>query len=253
MDATLAIIKPDAMERGLDVEVMRAVAQEGFQVLAMRRGVVPADAWARFYAEHDGKPFFSNLVHFMASGPIAAMALAMPRPVPGDPDYVALRWRWLLGATDARAAGPGTLRARFGDKTGTAIYRNVAHGSDSHRAAQRELPFFFSPSDLDPRRALRSTGALDPALIEDLRRSLAIIDGPTPGGFDPTEELVVLMNAARRLVDSAPAVPAPPRMPRVPGADALLGRLDDQPPAGQPADAQLGATERPTDGGRVDG
>ena len=150
---TLAIVKPDAVERGLDGKVVAAALEEGFRLVAAKRGIVTAKGWRRFYAEHDGKPFFEPLVTFMASGPVLVIALEWVG-VAGDPNYVVQRWRWLLGATDSRNAGPGTLRARFGDKTGDAIYRNVAHGSDSHEAAEKELAFFFHPSDLDPHSLL---------------------------------------------------------------------------------------------------
>lgn len=136
MRTTLAIIKPDVA--GLkENDVLRHVLDRGFRILALRREQYAGSVWAEFYKEHAGREFFPKLVEFMASGPATPMVLEYTN------DATVEAWRVAIGATDPRKAAPGTLRALYGDKTGEAIWRNVAHGSASSLEAAREEAFFF--------------------------------------------------------------------------------------------------------------
>jgi nucleoside-diphosphate kinase len=157
IERTLAIIKPDAWpQHGGSIIAMATdaglvpVEMEVRPVAAFIPGKRRVDgyrgvrSWENFYAEHEGRAFFSSLVYFMASGPILAMVLA------GD-DAIA-RWRALMGPTDSRKATPGTVRSFYGAPFGAAengflggeypMWRNAVHGSDSPEAAAREIDFF---------------------------------------------------------------------------------------------------------------
>ena len=129
-------VKPDGVRRGLVGEVVRRVERKGFKIVALRM-LQPDEALAGgLYAEHVGKPFYDNLVAFITSGPIVAMALEAP-----EAPAVA---RSLMGATNPVQAAPGTIRGDLG----LVIDANVVHGSDSSASATRELALFFP--DLPP-------------------------------------------------------------------------------------------------------
>ncbi len=124
-------VKPDGVRRGLVGEVIRRVEAKGLKVVALRM-LQPDTALAGgLYAEHEGKPFYDNLVAFITSGPIVAMALEAPDA------HAAVRS--LMGATDPLKAAPGTIRGDLG----LVIDSNVVHGSDSAASAARELALFF--------------------------------------------------------------------------------------------------------------
>jgi len=138
MDGTLMLVKPDAMQKRALGEILSAVQKEGFTVRNIKMLRLRAAEAKEFYSEHRERPFFNDLVEFMTSGEIAAVALERN-------DAVATL-RKLIGATDSRLADPGTIRARFGDDN----QRNAVHASDSISSAQRELAFFFSTRELIP-------------------------------------------------------------------------------------------------------
>jgi len=138
MDSTLMLIKPDAMQKGALGEILSAVQKAGFTVRNIKILRLRAAEAKEFYSEHRERPFFSDLVEFMTSGEIAAIALERN-------DAVATL-RKLIGATDSRLADPGSIRARFG----TDNQRNAVHASDSTNSARRELAFFFSTRELIP-------------------------------------------------------------------------------------------------------
>lgn len=135
-ETTLAIVKPDAFERGLAGRILAHLEEEGFRLLGARLVRLGKPAAERFYAVHRGKPFFTSLVDFMTSGP--CMALALRRP-----DAVA-HLRRVIGATDPAEAEEGTIRALFAESK----ERNVIHASDSARTAVEEVAFFFGHLDL---------------------------------------------------------------------------------------------------------
>ena len=136
MQRTLAIIKPDAVERHLIGSIVRRIEAEGLRIRAMRLvRLTPVEA-AAFYAVHREKPFFDSLTSFMSSGPVVVLALEAS-------DAIA-RWRRVMGATDPAAAERGTLRHEFG----TSIEHNATHGSDATDTAATELAFFFRGVEL---------------------------------------------------------------------------------------------------------
>jgi nucleoside-diphosphate kinase len=133
---TLAIIKPDAVERRLVGSIVRRIEAEEFRIAAMRLvRLTPGDA-AAFYSVHREKPFFDSLTGFMSSGPVVVLALEAS-------DAIA-RWRRVMGATNPGEAELGTLRREFG----RSIERNATHGSDATDTAATELGFFFRGVEL---------------------------------------------------------------------------------------------------------
>lgn len=136
MQRTLAIIKPDAVERHVVGAILHRIEDAEFRIRAMRLAhLTPAEA-AGFYAVHADKPFFQSLVAFMSSGPLVLLALEAPDAIG--------RWRRLMGATDPGAAERETLRREFG----TSIERNATHGSDAPDTAAFELGYFFRGLEL---------------------------------------------------------------------------------------------------------
>lgn len=131
-DCTLFLCKPDAVERGLVGEIVRRLEQRGLRIVAMDMRRIDADVAAVHYAEHDGKPFFADLVAFITRGPLVAMV------VEGGPNT----WqvvRTMMGATNPREAAPGTIRGDLALETS----ENLVHGSDGPESAEREIALFF--------------------------------------------------------------------------------------------------------------
>ena len=129
---TLFLCKPDAVERGLVGEIVRRLEQRGLAIVAMDMRSIDADVAAEHYAEHDGKPFFADLVAFITRGPLVAMVLE------GGPET----WqvvRTMIGATNPREAAPGTIRGDLALETS----ENLVHGSDGPESAAREIALFF--------------------------------------------------------------------------------------------------------------
>ena len=130
-ERTLAIIKPDAMQRRLLGRIIQRIEDQGFQIRAMRRVHLSRTEAEGFYAVHRERPFFGGLTDFMSSGPVVVMALEAPDAI--------RKWRNLMGATDPAKADPGTLRKEFG----SSIEQNATHGSDAPDTAAFELGYFF--------------------------------------------------------------------------------------------------------------
>jgi nucleoside-diphosphate kinase len=129
---TLFLCKPDAVERGLVGEIVGRLERRGLTIVAMDLRRIDLELAAVHYAEHDGKPFFDDLVTFITRGPLVAMVVA------GGPDT----WkvvRTVMGATNPREAAPGTIRGDFALETG----ENLVHGSDGPESAEREIALFF--------------------------------------------------------------------------------------------------------------
>jgi nucleoside-diphosphate kinase len=132
MERTLVICKPDALERGLAGEIISRLEQKGLRLVAAElRTIDPATA-AQHYAEHQGKPFYDDLVKFITRGPALLAVLEGP---PGTWKIV----RTMMGATNPAEAAPGTIR---GDLACT-MTENLVHGSDSEESATREIALFF--------------------------------------------------------------------------------------------------------------
>ena len=135
-ERTLAIIKPDAVERRLAGRILHRIEDEGFQIRAMRQRQLSKRQAEGFYAVHRERPFFASLTEFMASGPVVVLVLEAPDAI--------RKWRALMGATDPAKADPGTLRKEFAQS----IERNATHGSDAPETAAFEIGYFFPGIDL---------------------------------------------------------------------------------------------------------
>ena len=131
MERTLAIIKPDAVERRVVGRIVQRIEDAGFAIRAMRMVRLSRADAEGFYAVHRQQPFFDSLTVFMSSGPAIVLALEAPDGIRA--------WRTLMGATDPAKAEPGTLRREFG----ASIERNATHGSDGPETAAYELGYFF--------------------------------------------------------------------------------------------------------------
>lgn len=131
MERTLVLVKPDAMERGLAGEIVSRIERKGLRLVAGRLVTVDEDLAARHYAEHASKSFYAELISFITSGPVLALAVEGTEAVKVV--------RALMGATNPVEAVPGTIR---GDLA-TEMTRNLVHGSDSASSAERELELFF--------------------------------------------------------------------------------------------------------------
>ena len=136
MEYTLAIVKPDAVGRGLTGKVLAHLEDAGFRIRALRMLHLTESQAREFYAVHSERPFYGSLVKFMTSG--AAVPVLLERE-----DAVA-RLRETIGATDPAEAAPGTVRALFAESK----ERNAIHASDSVENAQREMAFFFTLADV---------------------------------------------------------------------------------------------------------
>ena len=139
VERTLAIIKPDAIAKGVAGQIVTRIEEAGFKILAAKLiHMSPEDA-AGFYIVHKALPFYRSLCAFMTQGPCLPMVL--------EGDHAIQRWRELMGATDPAKAAPGTIRKAFA----ASIEANVVHGSDSPTSAAFEISYFFSSLELCPR------------------------------------------------------------------------------------------------------
>jgi nucleoside-diphosphate kinase len=132
IERTLAIIKPDAVERHLAGKIIQRIEDEGFQIRAIRRVALSQAQAEGFYAVHRERPFFGSLTAFMSSGPAIVMVLEAPDAIK--------KWRRLMGATDPAKADVGTMRKEFAQS----IERNATHGSDAPETAVYEIGYFFA-------------------------------------------------------------------------------------------------------------
>ena len=128
---TFFMIKPDGVQRNLVGEIISRVEAKGFSITKIKMMTISKDLAEKHYEEHKDKPFFSDLVSFIISGPVVAMQV--------EGENVVLQIRNLLGATNPSESTPGSIR---GDLA-TELDKNVVHGSDSDESAERELSLFF--------------------------------------------------------------------------------------------------------------
>ena len=131
MDRTLVICKPDAVERGLVGEITRRIEAKGLRLVAAELRTITVETASAHYGEHQGKPFYEDLVAFITRGPAVLMV------VEGPEAYSVVRT--LMGATNPRQAAPGTIR---GDLA-VDLTENLVHGSDGPESAEREIGLFF--------------------------------------------------------------------------------------------------------------
>jgi nucleoside-diphosphate kinase len=136
---TLAIIKPDAVAKGVAGEIITRIERAGFTIVAAKMIRMSSEAAQGFYIVHRPRPFYGSLCAFMTQGPVLVLAL--------DGENAIARWRDLMGATDPAKAAPGTIRKNFA----SSIEANAVHGSDSLESAAFEIPYFFSALELSLR------------------------------------------------------------------------------------------------------
>lgn len=139
-EQTLAIIKPEAVAEGHIGQILTIYEKNGLQIDALKMVKLTPEEAGRFYFVHKEKPFFSDLKSYMSSGPIVAVVLEGKNAI--------LENRRLMGATNPKEAKEGTIRALFG----TSIEKNAVHGSDSPMSAEKEIHFFFKPSEIYNRK-----------------------------------------------------------------------------------------------------
>jgi nucleoside-diphosphate kinase len=131
-ERTLVLVKPDGVQRRLIGEVISRIERKGLDVVALELRAVPRELAEQHYAEHDGKPFFGDLLEFITSGQVLAAVVEGPRAIAA--------FRQLAGGTDpVEKATPGTIRGDFGLET----QYNLVHGSDSPESAAREIKLWF--------------------------------------------------------------------------------------------------------------
>ena len=128
---TLSIIKPDAVAKNVIGEIISRFEKNNLKIIAAKLITLSASDAGGFYAEHEGKPFYNDLIEFMTSGPVFIQVL--------EGEDAITKNRELMGNTDPSKADPGTIRADFAQT----IDANAVHGSDSEISAEREIAFFF--------------------------------------------------------------------------------------------------------------
>jgi nucleoside-diphosphate kinase len=131
MERTLILVKPDAFARGLTGEIIARFERKGLRIAALKHMQVTEDLANQHYAEHQGKPFFGELVEFITSGPLVAMVLEGEEAVRAA--------RQVIGATNPLEATTGSIRGDFAIEVG----KNMVHGSDSPESGVREAKLFF--------------------------------------------------------------------------------------------------------------
>ena len=131
MQRTLILVKPDAFARGLTGEIIARFERKGLRIVALEHRRLDREIAQRHYAEHEGKPFFGELVEFITSGALVAMVLEGHEAVTAA--------RQVIGATNPLEATPGSIRGDFALEIG----QNMVHGSDSPESAKREAELFF--------------------------------------------------------------------------------------------------------------
>jgi nucleoside-diphosphate kinase len=131
MERTLILVKPDAFARNLTGEIVTRFERKGLRLVALKLMTMTRELAGQHYAEHEGKPFFGELVDFITSGPLVAMVL--------EGDDAVRAARQVIGATNPLEAAPGSIRGDFA----VAVGQNMVHGSDSTESGVREAGLFF--------------------------------------------------------------------------------------------------------------
>jgi nucleoside-diphosphate kinase len=136
IERTLFIVKPDAVERHLIGKILAHVEDKGFRIVEARFGRLTREEAQSFYAEHQSKPFFTDLVDYMTSGPVMLTCL--------ERDNAITLLREVVGATDPAQAAPGSVRAIYGRSK----QMNSVHASDGAASSEREVKLFFGAAAL---------------------------------------------------------------------------------------------------------
>mmetsp|Transcript_27620 Transcript_27620/g.68843 ORF Transcript_27620/g.68843 Transcript_27620/m.68843 type:complete len:1504 (-) Transcript_27620:594-5105(-) len=230
LERTLAIIKPDAVQKGHTDAILRRIKSSGFAVLTQKKLLLTRSRAEEFYAEHRDSAFFPSLVEFMCSGPVITLVLGRTGAVQV--------WRQLMGPTDsvqARESRPKSMRALYGADR----QANAVHGSDSAKSADREIAFFFPELSADPlpsegaikdyifrksakagsasidlsRGSIREMSQIDPTLQQILAKGLLGLCKIRPKGLDAAKWLADWMdqnNPSRVQVRAPPATATGP-------------------------------------------
>jgi nucleoside-diphosphate kinase len=136
VERTLSIIKPDATKRNLTGAINAMIEEAGLRIVGQKRIWLSEGQAEGFYAVHKDRPFFSDLVSFMVSGPVVVQVL--------EGENAVAKYRDVMGATNPANAAEGTIRRQFAES----IEANSVHGSDSLENAEREIEFFFSDQEI---------------------------------------------------------------------------------------------------------
>jgi nucleoside-diphosphate kinase len=137
LERTFCMIKPEGVQRGLIGTILARIERKSYRIVALKMLRLTPELAARHYAEHEGKPFYQDLIKHITSGPVVAMVLEGPEVIAG--------LRQMMGKTNPREAAPGTIR---GDYAVDMSY-NVIHGADSPASAAREIALYFTPAELN--------------------------------------------------------------------------------------------------------
>jgi nucleoside-diphosphate kinase len=136
IERTLSIIKPDAVSKNVVGEIISRFEKAGLKVIAAKMMHLSKMEGQRFYAVHKGRPFYDELVDFIASAPVLVQVL--------EGENAIAKNREIMGATDPKDAAPGTIRADLAESIG----KNAVHGSDTPETAKWEIGFFFGDIDI---------------------------------------------------------------------------------------------------------
>lgn len=136
IERTLAVIKPDALEKGVIGEICQRIEDASLKIVGIKMMKLNAQRAEGFYAVHKDKPFFEGLVKFITSGPVVVLCL--------EGENAIAAWRQTMGVTNPEEAAEGTIRCDFG----TSIERNAVHGSDAPDTAKFEVAYFFEPGEV---------------------------------------------------------------------------------------------------------
>lgn len=136
IERTLSIVKPDAVGKNVIGEIYTRFEKAGLRIAAAKLLQMDDAKAGGFYAEHEGRPFYNDLVAFMTSGPVMVQVL--------EGESAISKNREIMGATNPQEADAGTIRADFAQS----IDANAVHGSDSPESAAREVAYFFDSSEI---------------------------------------------------------------------------------------------------------
>lgn len=136
IEHTLSIIKPDAVAKNVIGAIYSRFEQAGLKIVAAKMLHLTKQQAEKFYAVHQSRPFYGELVNFISSGPIMVQVLAGENAIKKNRD--------IMGATNPKDAAPNTIRADFADS----ISENAVHGSDAPETAKEEIAFFFKPEEI---------------------------------------------------------------------------------------------------------
>lgn len=139
VERTLSISKPDAVAKNVIGEIYARFEKAGLKIVAAKMLHLSREKAGGFYAEHEGRPFYNDLVDFMTSGPVMVQVLEGEGAISQNRD--------IMGATNPQEAAAGTIRADFANS----IDANAVHGSDSPESAAREIAYFFADDEICPR------------------------------------------------------------------------------------------------------